>query len=122
MKPWVHEDADYFAALLIGSGDAGRAVIKPCQAVEQMRLVPTRDSRVTDIALNTLDVQKRVPHRARLKLRAGGAGEVNGFEAPERGGKIITSGGDRFSKEESVLDGHAGALRQRLQRRVRGVS
>jgi len=90
--------------------------------VEQMRPVQTRDSRVTDIALNTLDVQKRVPHRARLKLHAGGAGEANGFEAPERGGKIITSGGDRFGKEESVLDGHAGALRQRLQRRVRGVS
>ena len=70
--------------------------------VEQMRPVPTRDSRVTDIALNTLDVQKRVPHRARLKLHAGGAGEANGFEAPERGGKIITSGGDRFGKEESM--------------------
>ena len=88
------------------------AVIKPCQAVEQMRLVPPRDSRVRDIALNTLDVQKRVPHRARLKLHAGGAGEVNGFEAPERGGKIITSGGDRFSKEELLMP-HRRAISNR---------
>ena len=63
-----------------------------------------------------------LPQPAALEHDAAGAHHAQLFIALERGGEIAFGNIDHCGKRDAVLDGHAGSLRECLQRRMRGVA
>src|SRR5205085_2881437 len=93
------------------------AVVQPGQAAEYVVGRPLRGGGgVAYVAGDAFGVVER-PHRARFKLHAGGARQPRDFVAAEGGGVVSTLRVDQFRDTDRILNRHAGALRERLQRR-----
>ena len=62
-----------------------------------------------------------IPERPQLQLHPRRAQDARRLEAAE-GCRKVAGGGDQVAEAQPVLDRHAGALRQRLQRRMGGIA
>ena len=96
-------------------------VIEPGEAAEHVFLVPGGYRLVAHVPRNAFGVIE-VPERARLQLDPRRAQYPGSLEAAERARKVAAGRVDQLRQAEPVLDRHAGPLRQRLQRRMRGVA
>jgi hypothetical protein len=109
-------------AQLSGHSPRGReTVVKPSQAVEHVRLVPRGDCRIAHIPGDAFGVIE-LPERPGFELHARGADEPRRRETREGGGKVALHRVDQFGEAQAILDRHACPLRQRLQRRMRGIA
>ncbi len=75
-----------------------------------------------DFALDAADVIEAVPEIAGFVLHPRGAEIARTLIGAERRGEIAVVDVDKLGERDGILDRHAGALRQRLQGRMRGVA
>ena len=87
-----------------------------------MCLVPTGYRRIAHVSGNAFGMEQPIPDSAGFELHAGGSGESKCLKTAKRSSKIAAFCMNGLGEAKTVFDRHTGALRQRLQRRVRRVA
>src|SRR5438552_3460488 len=96
-------------------------VIKPSKTPERIGLAALPVGLPKHFTRDALGVIE-LPDRARLQRNARGTQITRVLVPAESRFVVSIRRVDAFGKAEPVLDRHAGALRERLQRRMRGVA
>src|SRR5262245_18632792 len=104
-----------------GRARRGKSVIEPAETLDYVGFRTLAQHLMEDVPGNAVGVVD-VPDVTGLERHARRAQVARGHEATERLLEIARRSIDELGETHAILDRHARALRQRLQRGMRGVA